>query len=77
MRIASERNRQYVLVRNEGKDGGWVLGVRDEGTAAKPINVDKGDSDYESSDGPSRSASRAAESDDDDDDDMEEIVPQG
>lgn len=40
IRIASERNKEYVLVKNEGADGGWVLGIRDEGTAAKPIEID-------------------------------------
>ncbi|KIJ66988.1 hypothetical protein HYDPIDRAFT_26400 [Hydnomerulius pinastri MD-312] len=41
VRIASERNREYVLVKNEGADGGWVLGIRDEGTQAKPIEIDQ------------------------------------
>ncbi|KAI0775173.1 hypothetical protein BD413DRAFT_603148 [Trametes elegans] len=40
VRIASERNKQYVLVKNEGESGGWILGIRDEGTAAKPIEID-------------------------------------
>ncbi len=40
VRIASERNKQYVLIKNEGADGGWVLGIRDDGTAAKPIEID-------------------------------------
>lgn len=41
VRIASERNRQYVLVKNEGASGGWILGMRsDEGTKAKPIKLD-------------------------------------
>ena len=31
IRIASERNREYLLIKNEGEDGGWVLGIRDEG----------------------------------------------
>lgn len=45
VRIASERNREYVLVRGEGPEGGWVLGVRDgPGSAAdKPIVIDDAD----------------------------------
>ncbi|KAI0077931.1 PIN domain-like protein [Panus rudis PR-1116 ss-1] len=41
IRIASERNKQYVLVKNEGAEGGWILGVKDEGTRAKPIEIDQ------------------------------------
>lgn len=40
IRIASERNREYVLMKNEGEAGGWILGLRDEGTQAKPIVLD-------------------------------------
>ncbi|KAF5391685.1 hypothetical protein D9757_002398 [Collybiopsis confluens] len=40
VRIASERNREYMLIRNEGPVGGWILGVRDEGTQQKPILID-------------------------------------
>ena len=45
VRIASERNREYVLVRSEGAEGGWVLGVRDGpgNTADKPIVLDDAD----------------------------------
>ncbi|KIL67529.1 hypothetical protein M378DRAFT_122537 [Amanita muscaria Koide BX008] len=39
VRIASERNKEYLLVKNDGVDGGWILGVRD-GTREKPIAID-------------------------------------
>ncbi|PIL35540.1 hypothetical protein GSI_02268 [Ganoderma sinense ZZ0214-1] len=40
VRIASERNKEYVLIKNESEVGGWVLGIRDDGTATKPIEID-------------------------------------
>ncbi|CAA7266955.1 unnamed protein product [Cyclocybe aegerita] len=40
IRIASERNKEYVLVKNEGEDGGWILGIKDTGTREKPIVLD-------------------------------------
>lgn len=33
VRIAGERNREYVLVRNKNGEGGFVLGVRDAGSS--------------------------------------------
>ncbi|PWN47686.1 PIN domain-like protein [Violaceomyces palustris] len=42
IRVAGERNKEYVLVRNPGSEGGFVLGVKDVGTSAsKPIDVDQ------------------------------------
>ncbi|KAK7690662.1 hypothetical protein QCA50_005761 [Cerrena zonata] len=59
IRVASERNRQYMLIKNEGVEGGWILGIRDDGTAAKPIEIDQD---------PVK-----VEEDDDSDMDMEEV----
>ncbi|ORX36632.1 hypothetical protein BD324DRAFT_626630 [Kockovaella imperatae] len=73
VRIAAERNREYVLVkRGESEGGGWALGIR-EGTKANPIKVDE--------EGPSRngktsqSASSEYDSEDNSDygDDIEEV----
>ncbi|KAF2022016.1 PIN domain-like protein [Aaosphaeria arxii CBS 175.79] len=43
-RVAGEKGREYVLVKNDGVEGGWALGVvtnKDEGKADKPIDVDR------------------------------------
>ncbi|KAF9267851.1 PIN domain-like protein [Marasmius fiardii PR-910] len=40
VRIASERNKEYVLLKNEDASGGWILGIRDDGTEQKPIILD-------------------------------------
>jgi DNA excision repair protein ERCC-5 len=42
-RVAGDRDREYVLVKNDGIEGGWILGVvtKKEGTKRdKPIDVD-------------------------------------
>ena len=40
-RIAGEKGREYYLVRNEGAEGGWVLGISGPGGAKeKPVLVD-------------------------------------
>jgi DNA excision repair protein ERCC-5 len=52
VRVAGERNRQYVLARSEVPGGGWVLGrgsAGNEGTRAQPIKIDVA-SDEENSD---------------------------
>ncbi|KAJ7678916.1 hypothetical protein DFH06DRAFT_1265749 [Mycena polygramma] len=64
VRVASERNREYLLIKNEGHDGGWILGIRDDGTREKPIEIDQ-DEKKDISEG------------DDSDEDMEEVpIPQ-
>ena len=52
-RVAGERGKEYVLVKNDGVEGGWALGVvsnKGEGERNKPINVDdldKQDDEYD------------------------------
>lgn len=64
-RIAGDKNREYILVKNEGAEGGWALGVvsreKDRGQIHKPIDVDALDFQYQGQDG-----------DDDDDDEWED-----
>jgi DNA excision repair protein ERCC-5 len=67
-RIAGDKNREYVLVKNEGVEGGWALGVvtnKDEGKAHKPIDVDL----------PSRAAK--VEEDWEDEDEFEDVPIEG
>lgn len=48
-RIASERGREYILVKNDTVDGGWSLGVVN--SAEKPIIIDKELQQIQDSDG--------------------------
>ena len=60
VRIASERNREYVLIKNNDGSGGWILGVKDTtgNTYEKPIEIDQEEHE---------------EDEDDSDADMEEV----
>ncbi|KAJ9661119.1 DNA repair protein rad2 [Coniosporium apollinis] len=44
-RVAGEKGREYVLVKNDGVEGGWALGVvsnnKEEGGRSKPIDVEE------------------------------------
>ena len=43
-RIAGEKGKEYVLVKNEGVEGGWALGVvsnKSEGERNRPIDVER------------------------------------
>lgn len=66
-RIAGERGREYVLVKDSAIEGGWVLGVvgnKDEGQEDKPIDLDRHDQ-----------PETRSESDDVSDEDVFEDVP--
>ncbi|KAJ3907924.1 hypothetical protein F5879DRAFT_794648 [Lentinula edodes] len=69
VRIASERNREYMLIRNEGATGGWILGIRDEGTKQKPIIIDH---EEKKTQGNGKGNIKIGQ-DSDEDDDMEEV----
>ena len=46
-RVAGEKGKEYVLVKNDGVEGGWALGVvsnKNEGDRNKPIDVENLDS---------------------------------
>ncbi|KAF9948715.1 DNA repair protein rad2, partial [Mortierella alpina] len=76
-RIASQRNRQYILVRNE--DGGWVLGGKKPTsgvTADKPVQLDSDDEGGDTKE-IKEEDEEGWESDDDDDIEFEEVkIPQ-
>ncbi|KAK2043048.1 DNA excision repair protein [Colletotrichum somersetense] len=66
-RIAGERDREYILVKNDGAEGGWALGVvskeKDLGEAHKPIDVDALDFQFQQKE-------KVEESDDDEFEDV-------
>lgn len=68
-RIAGEKDREYVLVKNEGAEGGWALGVvskeRDVGQSHKPIDVDELEFQYQAKSDP--------EEDEGEDEDFEDV----
>jgi hypothetical protein len=50
IRIASERNKEYVLIKNDvAQGGGWVLGVRDQPQETGPVKIDVTESEGEES----------------------------
>ncbi|KAF5646944.1 DNA excision repair protein ERCC-5 [Fusarium sp. NRRL 25303] len=69
-RVAGEKNREYILVKNEGAEGGWALGVvsrdKDVGEAHKPIDVDAIQVQYQSK-----------EDEEEDDEDFEDVPIEG
>jgi DNA excision repair protein ERCC-5 len=68
-RVAGEKGREYVLVKNDGVEGGWALGVvstSDEGQKDKPIRVDDYDQPFQ-----------GEESEDEDEDEFEDVPIEG
>ena len=70
-RVAGEKGREYVLVKNDGVEGGWVLGVvgssgAREGERNKPIIVDK-----------TEELEGEEEEDPDDDEEFEDVPVEG
>lgn len=70
-RVAGEKDREYILVKNDGAEGGWALGVvskeKDIGEAHKPIDVDAIEIQYQTKD----------DEDEDEDDDFEDVPIEG
>lgn len=69
-RVAGEKNREYILVKNDGAEGGWALGVvsrdKEVGEAHKPIDVDAIQVQYQSK-----------EDEEDEDEDFEDVPIEG
>lgn len=66
-RIAGDKDREYILVKNEGAEGGWALGVvskeKDLGESHKPIDVDGLDFQFQAKSDP----------EEEDDEDFEDV----
>lgn len=66
-RIAGDKDREYILVKNEGAEGGWALGVvskeKDLGQSHKPIDVDGLDFQFQAKSDP----------EEDEDEDFEDV----
>lgn len=72
-RIAGERGREYILVKNDGVEGGWALGVvsvdKDVGKRNKPIDIDAMTE--------RENRLREAKDESDDDDEFEDVPVEG
>ncbi|KAI2603892.1 PIN domain-like protein [Hypoxylon fragiforme] len=70
-RIAGEKDREYILIKNDGAEGGWALGVvskdKDLGEIHKPIDVDALDFQYQTKE----------EEEDEDEEDFEDVPIEG
>ncbi|KAF2755270.1 PIN domain-like protein [Pseudovirgaria hyperparasitica] len=69
-RVAGERGREYVLIKNDGVEGGWALGVvssKDDGQRNKPIDIDELD----------KKEAEEEEEDWEDDEDFEDVPIEG
>ncbi|KAK8061560.1 DNA excision repair protein [Apiospora phragmitis] len=71
-RIAGERDREYILVKNDSAEGGWALGVvsreKDLGEMHKPIDVDELQFQYQA---------KTEEDEWEDEDDFEDVPIEG
>ena len=68
-RIAGEKGKEYILVKNEGVEGGWALGVVSNNQGTKKENAIDLDKDENSEDDSNRSHS--------DQDDFEDVAIEG